>query len=98
MSKQTFAGLTLDQLNEAGAAAGSDALKSAHQAGLASPGMTKLRLASGEEIKVLTRLHPDGTLEIADHRIVLVSEIHTEIGQIFALPDVNERHSKAERA
>ena len=47
--------------------------------------MTRLRLASGEELKVLTRLHPDGTLEIADTRIVLISEIQKEIGSLVPL-------------
>jgi hypothetical protein len=66
MSEKRFAGLTIEQLNSAGAAAGTDAVSQAHAAGLAAPGMTNLRLASGEERKVLTRLHPDGTLEIVE--------------------------------
>ena len=97
MSKQTFAGLTLEELNAAGAAAGAEAVRSAHEAGLASPGMTKLRLASGEELKVLTRLHPDGTLEIADKRIVLISEIQKEIGLLVSLHEEELSHLTALR-
>jgi hypothetical protein len=69
MSEKRFAGLSIEQLNAAGAAAGAEAVSRAHSAGLASPGMTNIRLASGEEVKVLTSLHPDGTLEIMDDRI-----------------------------
>jgi hypothetical protein len=73
MSDKRFAGLTIEQLNAAGAAAGADAVSKAHATGLAAPGMTNLRLASGDELKVLTRLHPDGTLEIVDDRICFFS-------------------------
>jgi hypothetical protein len=84
MSEKRFAGLTVEQLNAAGAAAGADAVSRAHSAGLPSPGMTKLRLASGEELKVLTRLHPDGTLEIADQRVVTNISQRTEATESFS--------------
>jgi hypothetical protein len=68
MSK-TFAGLTIEELNAAGAAAGAEALAKTHAAGLPAAGMTRLRFMSGEEAQVLTYLHPDGRLEIADARV-----------------------------
>jgi hypothetical protein len=68
MSK-TFADLTLDELNSIGAEAGAEALRKAHAAGLAVPGMSRIRLSSGQDLKVLTSRHPDGTLEIHDPRV-----------------------------
>jgi hypothetical protein len=68
MSK-TFANLTLGELNSIGAEAGAEALRKAHAAGLAVPGMSRIRLSSGQDLKVLTSLHPDGTLEIHDPRV-----------------------------
>jgi hypothetical protein len=68
MSK-TFADLTLDELNSIGAEAGAEALRKAHAAGLAVPGMSRIRLSSGHDLNVLTSLHPDGTLEIHDPRV-----------------------------
>jgi hypothetical protein len=88
MNEKRFAGLTVEQLNAAGAAAGADAVSRAHAAGLPSPGMTKLRLESGKELKVLTRLHPDGTLEIVDERIAIRAQTASEaLDQIMANTD-----------
>ena len=74
MSERTFAGLTVAQLNALGREAGAEALASAHKAGLPSPGMTRLRFASGATISAVTLLHPDGTLEIKDNRVDIVAE------------------------
>jgi hypothetical protein len=99
MKEKRFAGLTVEQLNAAGAAAGADAVSRAHDAGLPSPGMTKLRLASGEELKVLTRLHPDGTLEIADQRVVTNISQRIEATESFSrlTPQFQEEWVKVEK-
>jgi hypothetical protein len=66
MSKDTFAGLTLDELDAIGAKAGKEAIRKAHAAGLPATGMIRLRFASGNEAYALTSLHPDGVLEVLD--------------------------------
>jgi hypothetical protein len=73
MEKRTFGGLTIDQLGALGREAGADAVAAAHKAGLPSPGMTRLRFASGAEVSAVTLLHPDGTLEIKDDRVGLAA-------------------------
>jgi hypothetical protein len=82
MSK-TFADLTLDELNSIGAEAGAEALRKAHAAGLAIPGMSRIRLLSGQDLNVLTSLHPDGTLEILDPRVAFFP---AKTGKVEPLP------------
>jgi hypothetical protein len=74
MSKQTFAGLTLEELSAAGAEAGRRSVKQAHNAGVAASGITRLRFADGSQRNALTWLHSDGTLEIRDHDIGISSQ------------------------
>jgi hypothetical protein len=69
MSTKAFFDLTIDELNAIGAEAGAEAVRKAHAAGLAVSGMTRIKFASGTEIDVVTWLHPDGLLEIADKTI-----------------------------
>lgn len=89
MSK-TFAGLTIEELDAAGAAAGAEALAKAHAAGLPAAGMTRLKFTSGEEAQVLTYLHPDGRLEIADERV------HFKQRSTLASEDTHYAESRSE--
>jgi hypothetical protein len=67
--KQTFAGLTIEELNAAGAAAGAEAVAKAHAAGVAVSGLTRFKFASGIETDALTLVHPNGTVEIIDDSV-----------------------------